>query len=44
MEKLYTINRLLIPIYFFILGCSQPKNTSMQKDKTIEETKEYIGM
>lgn len=44
MEKLYTINRLLIPIYFFILGCSQPKNTSMQKNKTIEETKEYIGM
>lgn len=44
MEKLHTVNRILIPLTFCMLGCVNNKNTIMEQDKTIEETKAYIGM
>ncbi|PBQ30929.1 hypothetical protein CNR22_03790 [Sphingobacteriaceae bacterium] len=44
MEKLHVIHRLLMVITFLSIGCVNNKNTTMEKSKTIEETKDYIGM
>lgn len=44
MEKLHTIYRILIPLTFWAVGCANNKNTPMDKSKTMEETKGYIGM
>lgn len=44
MEKLHIVHCILIPIAFLVMGCADIKNTTMEQNKTIEETKEYVGM
>lgn len=44
MSKLHIVQRLLISMTLFVIGCANPKNKTMEQTKTIEETKEYIGI
>src|SRR5690554_6651177 len=44
MEKLHVVHRILILTVFLVTGCVNNKNRIMEKNKTIEETKDYIGM
>ncbi len=44
MEKVRRIYRILMPTVFLMVACTSNKNVIMQESKTIEETKNYIGM
>jgi hypothetical protein len=44
MERIYSFYIILIPIVFLVADFVNNKNITMQESKTIEETKDYIGM
>lgn len=44
MEKLHAIHRILILTALLVMGCANNKSITMEQSKTIEETKDYIGM
>lgn len=44
MEKTHAFYGILISIIFLIIGCINIKQIPMEQNKTIEETKDYIGM
>lgn len=44
MSKLHIVQRLLISMTLFVIGCANHKNKTMEQTKTIEQTKEYIGI
>jgi Agrobacterium tumefaciens protein Atu4866 len=44
MERIHFFYIILIPIVFLVTGFVNNQNRTMQENKTIEETKDYIGM
>ncbi|MCU0469187.1 MAG: Atu4866 domain-containing protein [Arcicella sp.] len=44
MERIYSFYIILIPIVFLVADFVNNQNRTMQENKTIEETKDYIGM